>query len=182
MKGSALATRVSWVRLNHGQGGVDRLCEAVSADLAQVVRDGVRVADWYDFALFVELNTAIDERFGQGDGALIKELGRWGAEANLTTIYRLFFKVGTVRWVLARAARLWHLHYDAGRLAVRELAGNEVELSIEDFPTPHCAHCQSVQGWVEKSIELSGGEDVKTSITSCRHQGGASCRIRGRWT
>ena len=32
-------------------------------------------------------------------------LGRYGADANLTTIYRLFFKVGTVQWILARASQ-----------------------------------------------------------------------------
>ena len=68
------------------------------------------------------------------------------------------------------------------RLTLRELAGNEIELAIEDFPTPHCAHCQSVLGWAEKSIELSGGEDVRTSIAACRHQGATVCRLRGRWS
>jgi len=181
VKGSALASRVNWVRLNHGPGGLDRLCEAVSAPLAQAIRDGFKAATWYDFAAFIELNTEIDRVFGTGDGALIRELGRWGAEANLTTIYRLFYKVGTVRWVMARAARLWHLHYDAGRLTLRELAGNEIELGIEDVPDPHCAHCESVAGWAEKSIELSGGEGARVSISSCRHQGADVCRIRGRW-
>ena len=181
MKGSALASRVNWVRLNHGPDGLERLCEAVSAPLCQSIRDGIKVASWYDFDAFVELNTTIDRLFAKGDGALIKELGRWGAEANLTTIYRLFYKVGTIRWVMARAARLWHMHYDDGRLTLKELAGNEIELSIEDFPTPHCAHCQSVLGWAEKSIELSGGEDPRASITACRHQGATTCRIRGRW-
>lgn len=182
MKGSALASRVNWVRLNHGPGGVERLREAVSPELAREIEAGIKVATWYPFEDFVELNVEIDRLFGQGDGALVKELGRWGAEANLTTIYRLFYKVGTVRWVMARAARLWHLHYDAGRLTLRELAGHEIELAIEDFPTPHCAHCQSVMGWAEKSIELSGGEDVRTTLASCRHQGATACRVRGRWT
>jgi len=182
VKGSALASRVNWVRLNHGPDGVEKLCEAVSPRLAAEVREGIKVANWYEFEKFIELNTEIDRLFGTGDGALIRELGSWGAEANLTTIYRLFYKVGTIRWVMARAARLWHLHYDDGRLTLRELAGNEIELAIEDFPTPHCAHCQSVMGWAEKSIQLSGGEDVKASIAACRHQGATVCRIRGRWS
>ena len=181
MKGSALATRVTWVRLNHGQAGIERLCEAVSPGLAGAIRDGMVNAAWYPFAEFVELNTRIDELFGKGDGALVKELGRWGAEANMTTIYRLFFKVGTVKWVMARAARLWHLHYDSGRLVMRELPSGELELAIEDFPSPACAHCRSVQGWAERSIELSGGEDVRTEISSCRLEGGLVCRLRARW-
>ena len=48
----------------------------------------------------------------------MRALGRYGADANLTTIYRLFFKVGTVHWILGRAVRLWSAHYDSGYLEV----------------------------------------------------------------
>jgi len=182
VKGSALASRVTWVRLNHGQEGIERLCDVVSPGLAGALRDGVQVASWYPFSEFIELNQAIDRLYGAGDGALIKELGRQGADFNLKTIYRLFYKVGTVRWVMARAARLWHLHYDAGRLVLREMAHDEFDLTIEEFPTPNCAHCRSVQGWVERSIELSGGNEVVTDIVRCRKEGDADCCVRARWS
>jgi hypothetical protein len=181
VKGSALATRVTWVRLNHGQDGVDRLCAQVSPALAEAVKGGIAVARWYPFEQFVELVKTVDRLFGTGDGKLIHELGRFGADANLTTIYRLFFRVGTVRWVMARAARLWHLHYDAGTLELRERP-DAIDLAIQDFPTPDCTHCASVRGWAERSIELSGGEDVTTEMVECRQRGGATCCMRARWT
>ena len=113
--------------------------------------------------------------------ALIKSLGRHGADANLTTIYRLFYKVGTVKWILARASRLWGLHYDSGTLHVDMYPGREVGLRIEDFETPHQAHCLSVLGWAERSIELSGGGDVKIAEITCRTRGGPLCRFRASW-
>jgi len=180
VKGSALATRVAWVGLNHGQSGLDRVCAQASPGLAEAVRDGIVVAQWYPFAQFIELVETIDRRFGKGDGALTHELGRQGADAALTTIYRLFYRVGTVRWVMARAARLWHLHYDAGRLELREHP-DSIDLMIEDFPTPNCTHCHSVRGWAERSIELSGGEQVTTELTACRTRGASVCCIRAKW-
>ncbi len=181
VKGSALATRVIWVRLNHGQAGIDRVAAQVSPALAEVVRTGPAVATWYPVAMLVELAEALDRLFGKGDGALIHELGRYGADANLTTIYRLFFRVGTVRWVMARAARLWHLHYDSGRLELHEQP-DALELDIADFPEPSCTHCHSVRGWAERSVELSGGEQVQSEMTSCRKDGGGTCCIRIKWT
>ena len=181
VKGSALATRVTWVGLNHGQGGLDRLCAQVSPELAREVRAGIAVARWYPFEQFVELVRAIDRVFGKGDGALTHELGRYGADAALTTIYRLFYRVGTVRWVMARAARLWHLHYDAGKLELREHP-DTIELVISEFPTPDCTHCGSVRGWAERSIELSGGEAVQTELVSCRQRGDGECCMRARWS
>jgi hypothetical protein len=181
VKGSALATRVTWVSLNHGQAGLERLCAQVSPELAEAVRAGIAVARWYPFEQFVELVRAIDRLFGKGDGTLTHELGRYGADAALTTIYRLFFRVGTVRWVMARAARLWHLHYDAGKLELHEHP-DAIDLRIEDFPTPDCTHCQSVRGWAERSIELSGGEKVSTEMVGCRRQGADVCCIRAKWS
>ncbi len=181
MKGSALASRVTWVRLNHGQAGIDRVAAQVSPALAEVVQAGPINARWYPVAMLVELSETLDRLFGAGDGALVRELGRYGADANLTTIYRLFYRVGTVRWVMARAARLWHLHYDGGRLEVHE-SPEHIELDIADFPEPSCTHCRSVQGWAERSIELSGGEQVTTELTECRRQGAEACCIRCRWS
>jgi hypothetical protein len=114
VKGSALASRVLWVQLEHGEAGYQRLLNAASADLRQSVEIGINKAKWYPFAQFVELNLLIDRSFGKGDLGLIRELGRYGADANLKTIYRLFYKVGTVHWILGRAVRLWSAHYDSG--------------------------------------------------------------------
>src|SRR5688572_19797717 len=132
---------------------------------------------WYPFDLFVELNLALDRTFGTGDLRLIKTLGRHGADANLTTIYRLFYKVGTIKWILARASRLWGMHYDAGELEVEVGDGREVALRIVGFDRPHRAHCLSVIGWCERSLELSGGANARVEETACRALGGDRCEI-----
>ncbi len=180
-KGSAFHSRIRWIKFNHGEVGLDRLRAEVSPELAQILRDGAVMANWYPFDLFVELNEQIDRLFGNGDLALVKQLGRDGADANLTTIYRLFFKVGTVKWIMARAARLWGMHYDSGRMIVQQAPGNEVELRIIDFETPHRVHCLAVQGWAERSVELSGARDVLLEELSCRASGDNSCRFRITW-
>jgi hypothetical protein len=181
VKGSALASRITWVRLAHGEAGVERVAAGASSALARLIADGARAATWYPLALFVELNDVIDRVYGAGDGAMAKELGRHGADANMTTIYRLFYKLGTVRWVMARAARLWHLHYDAGRIEVMERGGSEIDLHLIGVPEPACTHCRAVQGWAERSIELSGGKDVRTELRACRQRGAATCCIATRW-
>jgi hypothetical protein len=181
VKGSAFASRIRWVKLNQGEQGLERLTAGVSAELGEILVDGAVMASWYPFASFIEINEAIDKTFGKGDLGLIKSLGRYGADANLTTIYRLFFKVGTVKWVMARAARLWGMHYDSGQLIVQQSPGREVELRIQDFATPHRVHCLAVQGWAERSVELSGATDVALDEVACRASGDETCRFRITW-
>jgi len=74
VKGSALASRVTWVRLNHGQAGIDRVAAQVSPALAEVVQAGPINARWYPVAMLVELSETLDRLFGAGDGALVREV------------------------------------------------------------------------------------------------------------
>jgi hypothetical protein len=181
VKGSAFASRILWVRLNQGEAGIERLTRHVSPELGTLLRDGVVMSRWYPFELFVEINLALDRIFGAGDLAFIRSLGRHGADANLTTIYRLFYKVGTVKWILARASRLWGLHFDSGMMLVDSFPGREAALRVEGFTTPHKAHCLSVLGWVERSVELSGGNEVRCDEVACRLDGDPMCRIHVCW-
>jgi hypothetical protein len=182
VKGSAFASRILWIRLHHGEEGIERVARHVSPELGALLRSGAVMSRWYSYEMFIELNVGIDRIFGGGDLRLVKELGRHGADANLTTIYRLFYKVGTVKWILARAPRLWGMHYDGGSLHVDSYPGREAALRVEGFPEPHRAHCLSVLGWTERSVELSGGTSVRSEETACRVRGGAHCRFLLSWS
>ena len=181
VKGSALSSRVLWVQLGHGDAGMQRLLAQVTPDLRHSIEHGVEKAKWYPFEQFVELNTVIDRLFGSGDLGLVQELGRFGADANLTTIYRLFFKVGTVHWILGRAVRLWSAHYDSGYLEVLTRGPKTTVLRVRGFECPHKTHCLSVMGWCQRSIELSGGKNVAISEPQCRTSGDELCQIEATW-
>ncbi len=181
VKGSALSSRVLWVQLGHGAAGTDRLIAQCSPELRAVITGGIEKARWYPFDQFIELNLVIDRLFGRGDLELVRMLGRHGADANLTTIYRLFFKVGTVHWILGRAVRLWSAHYDSGYLEVMTRGPKGAVARIRGFASPHVAHCLSVAGWAERSVELSGGHRATVDETKCRTRGDDVCQLDLRW-
>ena len=181
VKGSALSSRVLWVQLGHGAAGVERMLSQSSDELRNAVTAGLHKAHWYPFEQFVELNVVIDRLFGRGDLALVKQLGRYGADANLTTIYRLFFKVGSVHWILGRSVRLWSAHYDSGYCEVATRGPRAAVLRIRNFATPHAAHCLSVQGWAERSVELSGGKRPIVEESRCRTRGDDLCQLDMSW-
>ncbi len=181
VKGSALSSRVLWVQLGHGAAGVERLLAQTSPELRANIEMGVSKAKWYPFEQFVELNVTIDRLFGRGDLGLVKQLGRFGADANLTTIYRLFFKVGSPQWILGRSVRLWSAHYDSGFAEVAMRGPKAAVMRIRGFATPHRAHCLSVAGWAERSIELSGGKRAIVEESNCRTRGDDLCTLEVTW-
>ena len=160
---------------------MERLLAACSPELRKTVEGGIAKAKWYPFEQFIELNKVIDRVFGRGDLALIRPLGRYGADANLTTIYRLFYKVGTVQWILGRAVRLWSAHYDSGYLEVSTRGLRAAVLRVRGFATPDKVHCMSVEGWAERSVELSGGKRAKVTETKCRTSGDDCCQFDVVW-
>ena len=181
VKGSAITARWAWVRETQGEPGLKRLRGELLPSTKAILEGNVLKSSWYPFEAFVDLTVCIDRLFGRGDLALARELGRYGAEANLKTIYRLFYKLGSVKWIIERAAAVWRTYYDSGYMVVKHGAGNTVDLVITEFATPHRSHCLSVLGWAEKSVEMSGGKLLTSEEATCRLRGDAVCTLRLTW-
>lgn len=180
IKGSAITARLRYVREHYGEPGVRRLKEALSPDHRKRIEEKVMPHDWVPMEMFFELCTEIDRLYGRGDLALCRELGRYAAKVNLPTLYRIFYALGSPRFILSRAVRVWEVHYDSGKIdaAFEERPPLEKAiLTVRDFATPNRVHCLSVLGWVERSVELSGGEITDATETTCRTRGDDACRF-----
>lgn len=180
VKGSAITARVRYVRERHGEQGYRKLLDALEAQHRKIIQARVLPHAWAPFSLFVDVNVQTDALFGTGDLALCREMGRYSAEVNLPTLYRIFYKLGTPSFIIRKAARLWDVHYSSGRLAVEDTEDG-ANLRIEEFATPHRAHCQSVLGWAERSVELSGGKVTYAEEEQCRTRGDRACLVVARW-
>lgn len=149
--------------------------------LAPAIRSAVDPAQWVAFDAFVSLCETIDARYGKGDLALCRELGRYSARINLPTLYRVFYRLGSVRFIMSKATAVWSQHYDSGRAYTRDVGPNEAAVVIDGFATPHVVHCLSVLGWVESSVTISGARVISGAEVECRRLGGKVCELRVRY-
>lgn len=181
VKGAAITARLRFVREHHGDAGLARVLAAVSDATRAVLDARVLPQAWAPFDAFVDLSVAADQLFGRGDLGLCYEMGRHAAEVNLPTLYRLFYRLGSPQFILRKAAQLWSVHYDSGKLAAFEEGEGGARLEIVDFARPHRAHCLSVLGWAARSVELSGGALQKADEERCRTRGDETCELVVRW-
>ncbi len=100
---------------------------------------------------------------------------------NLPTLYRVFFRFGSVPYIMGKATAVWSEHYDSGRAYTREVAPNDVAVVVEGFGAPHRAHCLSVLGWVESSVTLTGARVIAGEEAACRLRGAPACEMRVRY-
>ncbi|MGO8991709.1 MAG: hypothetical protein ACLQVI_00165 [Polyangiaceae bacterium] len=175
VRGSAILTRVRYVKEKFGDEGWKRLEPTLSALSKQVLSGPVENRTWHPFETFIDLNVRIDALFGRGDNRLCYDIGAYGADKNLTTLYRVFFRLGSVSFIMGKAAALWSEHYDSGKLLSASDESKALTLTLEDFATPHCAHCFSVMGWAARSIELTGASLVGKQRTACRYWRDKAC-------
>lgn len=181
VKGAAVTARLRFVRERHGEDGVRRLIDEVPAATRAVLAGRVLPQEWVPYDVFVDLGVAADRLFGRGDLALCYEMGRYAAEVNLPTLYRIFYRLGNPLYIFRRAAQLWSVHYDSGRLAALEEGRGRARIEIVGFERPHRVHCLSVLGWATRSIELSGGVVVSAEEERCRARGDESCEMVAIW-
>jgi hypothetical protein len=179
VKGTALRARLRFVEERAGVDGYRRFVDALTPATRALVDDRILASGWYPFAAFIEICTVIDDQLGAGDLALCDELGRYGCDANLPTLYKIFFRMADVRYIIRRAAAAWRVNYDEGSMAVVAEGDHVVTLRME-VPTPHRAHCLSVRGWIVRAGELSGAKDVRVD-ESCRLHGDPHCQFELRW-
>ncbi len=179
VKGTALRARLRYVEERAGDDGYRRFVEALSPATRALVEARVLASGWYPFAAFIEICEIIDRQLGNGDLALCDELGRHACDANLPTLYKIFFRMADVRYIIRRAAAAWRVNYDEGSMTVVDEGANTVTLRME-VPVPHRAHCLSVRGWVVRAGELSGAKDVRVS-ERCRVDGDPQCQFTLGW-
>lgn len=181
VKGSAISARLKYVRQHHGDAGYAMLLGAMEPAHRALIEDRVLASAWAPYALFVDLNVTADRLFGRGDLRLCYEMGRYSAELNLPTLYKLFYKLGSPLFIFDKAASVWDLHYDSGKLAPVSDGPGTIHLRLLEFGAPHRAHCQSVLGWAVKSAEISGAEILYAEEDRCRTKGAAVCELTLRW-
>ncbi len=182
VKGTSIAGRRQYLVRYHG----GEKLRAVLAHLrdregAKRIEIGVLKSQWYPFALFIDFIETIDRVIGQGDGKLYRPMAAQTAEDDLSTVYKVFFRFLQPMYGIGKAAELWSAYYSSGKLKMTPLDPSKIELEIADFARPHWAHCESVLGWAQRSLELTGVKDVVCEHVDCRSRGGSRCRMHLSW-
>ncbi len=179
VKASAVLARAAFVKDSFGEEGFQRLLAALPREQSELLGGVLLPQEWVPYDLFIGVNVEADRLFGDGDLKLCTEMGRNAADRNLTTLYKMFYRLSSVHFILSRAATLWRVHYDTGRLVVGQKNRGSALIRIEDFEGLHRAHCLSVLGWAWRSIELSGGNDASGRIKS---YAGSNCEMAFTWS
>ena len=176
VRASLMLARFDWIRKNHGAPAIETVLSALGRSHANAIRGAVTASQWVPFDAFVAFVEKVDVVLGRGDLGLVRPLARYAARANLPTLYKIFYKVGSLDYIISKAAAVWSAHYDSGHASTGTLASGH-RFRVERFATPHRVHCMTIQGWAEETAVLVGVKLQGVRHNVCRLHGDDLCEF-----
>ncbi|MCC6810159.1 MAG: hypothetical protein IT381_22200 [Deltaproteobacteria bacterium] len=145
----------------------EALVDSLPSDAAkQHWREIATMIREYPFSSFKAMIDAIAKKKGVSDADGSAELYYYMADQTLNLIYKIFFKLGSVSFVLSKYPQLWRRFFSFGALDVMEIVERRALLR---FTVPEVAvdwvH-SACFGFSKRAITLAGGSNVTQKETS----------------
>ncbi len=183
VKGTTIAGRLAFARARGGDALVEEILSRLSNRAeAEDLRFTALRSSWYDFRTYVEISEELDRRFGRGDGSLLPQMAGDVAQADLRTVYKVFFRIASPHYIIGKCTTVWRQYYDSGEMLLTETADNFARFEVRDFELPHRTHCLCVLGWMQRTLELTGVKNAKVVHERCRVTGAPSCVFAATWS
>jgi predicted hydrocarbon binding protein len=163
-----------------GSDGWSRVLGSMSAADREVLQSVLAVG-WYDLWLYARLIRAIDATLGSGNFELIKTLGRFEAERDITTVYRLFFRLANPGYAIEKTMAYWRRFHDTGVWEVSRISDTAVHGTLSDWGVVDMALCLELTGYMPRVIELVGGKNAVMVHPRCRSRGADVCSFELSW-
>jgi hypothetical protein len=179
-KGSTLLNRLQYAREKATPAQMNAIVSKLNPGFQKRISLGIMPADWYPFEDCLELMTVIDQVMGKGDLALVPEIGYFAGKYACQGIYKIFFKIGTVEFILKHAPKFWEQLYDHGRLSFEFKERGWGILTLKDLELPKVM-CLSLQGWSRALMELAGAKNLRLEIAHWPKPGEPDLVLEGRW-
>ncbi len=179
-KGVSFTNLRAFVEGRWGKPGWDALMERVRPHERQEIEAIVPVG-WYSLALWARLIRELDELHGSGDLGLVVQLGRFEAERDITTIYRVMFRLMNPANVIVKTTEYWSKFHDTGHWEMKRVSDKELEGTLHDWGVVDHALCRELVGYLSRALELVGASGVIFEHPECRARGQTRCYFRARW-
>jgi len=152
-------------------------------DLRGALSKPVLASSYYPFEHLIALQDAVVRTLGGDRRSLLFELGRFAARDAMTTVYKIFLKVGSPEFILGKSGRIvsTYLRGPVGRLELVEREKGHVRMTMERFPGGHADFCRRLDGFNTALLELSGAKEIRLVHASCCYTGGQICEWVAYW-
>lgn len=181
LRGNTLIHALKYLEAEYGEPELGRLLKELPLPVRTALTGRVYSSRWYDASVYTSLLINGSRRFTSGDPVLAERISAFDMEESFAGSYRALFRFGPAN-IVRLAALVWRFYYNQGQLVIVESRPGFVLAQLEGFESPDpilCRH-ELMAGFI-KTIELSGGKNVKGSHVECIHEAGSVCAYELIW-
>ncbi len=178
-KGLSFNNIILFTRERFGPQGWDALLERMSRDDQQVLTSMVPVG-WYDLRLYARVVNQMVELYGHGKLDVVEDYGRFSAERDIGTFYKLLFRITSPGLIFDQAMKLWDRIQNTGVWQVQR-GDHRAIGTLSNWGCVDAALCRELVGYMEAMLAHGNCKRVKVEHPSCRVRGAPACVFTGVW-
>lgn len=180
VKGTAVQSSLRYVKERFGQAAVARILERLAPSDREPLEQ-VLASSWYPMDAFLHFMQEAQRQLGAQEPDVVRNMGRASCDYGMTTVYKVFFKLGSPEFVISRAAGVFSSYYDEGGIRIVESGRGRAAVELTGFEGGAPQFCERLHGWMQRILELAGAKNVRTVHSLCVHRRDAACRFEGSW-
>ncbi len=153
VKGTVIAATLAFLNEKLGKEGTGQLIEGLGPEHSALLTGPVLQGNWYPVDLLIKLIIAAEGKVTvPGERTLAWELGRYSADTGLKGIYKVFFKMADIGFILKRSPHVWASYYDSGTMQVLVAESNKAITRIAGFDQPSTILSDRGLGCMERTV------------------------------
>lgn len=167
VKGSMLAGFVKAIKADTTW----KLTTAITDEARDLIQQRILTANWYPFSPCKSCFQAVCQVNARSNPEIMRQFGRKAGEETMTSVHRTVFSKNTVEGAMDSFRVIGNTVYDSLTIRSEIFEENRLRISFHDFD-PDFAEWHFVGlGWMERTLELVLGKDVKSEISERSWEG-----------
>ncbi|MEZ4337186.1 MAG: serine/threonine-protein kinase [Sandaracinaceae bacterium] len=167
-QGRIVLAILRFVARKFGERALKELLDAMPEDARRVFEAGIGPDDWVDLEAVKTLVEKIDARLGADDLHLVLEAGRAAAEGAFELMRRLRPPAPPPELLVAEMPSILHKLMRGAELEVRRVGRGYGRLELKELGEPSLVLAVSTIGFLARSLERFGADDVEVNLLSAR--------------
>ena len=179
VKGAMVRAHLQYVREELGDPALAQTIGALPPVVAAEVQ-GILASTWCSFESLIVLDRTIARIAGRDEREMTRELGKYSARVNLSTIYRAFHR-DDIHEFFRHSAALHRQFQDFGSCQYEHVDATHGRITVRDAVCFSPAYCSGETGYLEQVIATHGGRASNVTESACQCAGDDRCTFELRW-
>ncbi|MFN3712319.1 MAG: hypothetical protein ACK4SX_01540 [Alcanivoracaceae bacterium] len=158
-----------------------RLEPFLTDEAKDLLEERILAAKWYPFAPYKACFQAVCRVNAQSSPEIMRLFGRKAGEETMTSIYRTVFSKNTVEGAMESFRVIGSTVYDSITIRSDMLADNRLRISFHDFDPDFAEWYFVGLGWMERTLELVLGKDIRSEIVERSWEGAPATVFEMSW-